>query len=354
MVAEVGVGLEVYGWDERRGQDLSRGRDQGWIPARVIAGEARRYSLASGHGILVGEVSGRFRHDAADPRAFPAVGDWVLVDARPEEGKGTIHEVLPRHGVLSRKAAGTETVEQVVAANLDAVILVMGLDGDFSLRRAERYLAAILSGGIRPLIVLNKADLCPDADRRACEMEAVAGGAPIHVVSAARGEGLEALRRHVQAGETVALVGSSGAGKSTLANWLLGEPRLPVGEVREGDGKGRHTTTRRELLLLPGGGMIVDCPGLREFQPWELGEAFEEVEALAKGCRFRDCRHGEEPGCTVRLAISEGRLEPGRFGNYLRLQREEARLATRKRQRALLLERRQRLQWKKGRSSHDD
>ena len=343
------MGLQEYGWDRLWERHVSPCRAEGLVPARVVAEELGRYRLVAEDGFLLGEVSGRFRHEAQGLEAFPVVGDWVAVRPRLEEGKATLHGILPRRGSLSRKATGPDDlVEQVMAANIDTAILVMGLDRDFNLRRAERYLSVIRSGGVRPVILLNKADLCEDAGFHAGEVAGIAEGVPLHVVSAMREEGLEALKAYVQPRRTAVLLGSSGAGKSTLTNWLLGAAKLSVGEVRPSDGRGRHTTTRRELLLLPGGGMIVDSPGLRELQPWEGATgAFGEIEGIAARCRFPDCRHDAEPGCAVRRGITERVREEARFENLLKLQREEAGLAWRKRQRAFLAQRKDRLVWKR-------
>jgi ribosome biogenesis GTPase len=294
-------------------------------------------------GETLAEVSGRLRHRAAGPHDFPAVGDWVLLLVRPEEGWATIQGILPRRSRFSRKVPGSATEEQVVAANVDSVFLVAGLDGDFSPRRLERALVLAWESGARPVVVLNKADLGAGEERRR-EAAAAAPGVPIHVVSARSGEGLGALDTYLVPGQTVALLGSSGVGKSTLVNRLLGGGLQPTAEVRVGDDRGRHTTAFRELLVLPGGGMIVDTPGLREIQLWGgeegLGQAFPDVGDLAAACRFRDCRHEGEPGCAVLEALAEGRLAAERLASYRKLAAEQRQFALRHDQRLRQAEKR--------------
>jgi ribosome biogenesis GTPase len=245
-----------------------------------------------------------------------------------------IHAVLPRKSKFSRKVAGQRTDEQVVAANVDTLFLVSGLDGDFNPRRIERYLTAAWDSGARPVVVLNKLDRCDNPDACLLEVEAVAMGVPVHRVSALKGTNVEELTAYLGPGQTVGLLGSSGVGKSTLVNHLLGEERMATGEVRASDSRGRHVTSHRQLIVLPGGaGILVDTPGLRELQLWGtadgLAAAFSDVEALARSCRFRDCGHGAEPGCAVRDAVSEGRLAAERVEHFARLGRELRHLAGR-------------------------
>jgi ribosome biogenesis GTPase len=269
---------------------------------------------------------------------LPAVGDWVAAIPRPGEAAGIVHAVLPRRSRFSRKVAGGITDEQVLAANMDTVFLVCGLDGDFNLRRIERYLAPAYDSGASPVILLNKADLCQDLAARLAEVEAIAAGAPVHAISAADNQNIDAVCQYLATGRTAAFLGSSGVGKSTVINRLIGQDRQRTGEVRTHDSHGRHTTTHRELILLDGGGMVIDTPGMRELQLWSddsaaVDEAFEDVERLARACRFRDCRHEAEPGCAIRVAIEDGTLDPGRYDNYLKLQRELRFLERRRNQR---------------------
>jgi len=258
----------------------------------------------------------------------------------PQEHRATIQAILPRRTRFSRKVAGGNTQEQVVAANIDTVFLAQGLDGDFNLRRLERYLLLAWDSGARPVIILNKADLCEDVEARVREVEGVAAGTPVHVMSAKLGEGLDEVQPYLAPGETVALLGSSGVGKSTLINRLLGVERLRTAEVRASDSRGRHTTTWRELILLPNGALVIDTPGLRELQLWDGGASarsvFPDIEALAADCHFRDCEHEQEPRCAVRLAAQEGHLAPERLESYRKLRREANYLASRQDQAAQL------------------
>lgn len=319
------------------------------VPARVACQHRDLYVVYSAGGELTAEVPGKWRHTARSPAEFPAVGDWVGVAPR-EEDKATIHALLPRKSRVARKAAGGrerrsggDIDEQVIAANIDTLFLVNGLDGDFNLRRLERYLTLAWDSGAAPVIVLNKADQCPEVEERVAQVEAIAFGVPVHPVSALEQQGLEALAPYLGVGRTVAVVGSSGVGKSTLTNSLLGAPRLKVTAVREDDSRGRHTTSHRELVLLEQGGLIVDTPGMRELQLWadeeDLSEGFGDVEELAARCRFGDCRHQREPGCAVRAAVERGALEEGRLESYHKLKREIEKLSRRQEQKARLAER---------------
>jgi ribosome biogenesis GTPase len=293
-------------------------------------------------GELLAEVSGKLRHEAIGREDYPAVGDWVVLDARPEEGKATIHSVLPRYSKFSRKAAGNTTEEQIVATNVNTVFLVNALNLDFNVRRIERYLLLAWESGANPVIVLSKADLCEDTLEKVHEVEAVAFGVPIHVVSVMTEDGIEALSPYLGEGKTVALMGSSGAGKSTLINLWLGEDRQKVLSVREGDDRGRHTTTHREMFLLPGGGLMIDTPGMRELQLWHADEgvhdAFGDITALFARYRFADCMHGNEPGCAVQRAIAEGKLTAERLASYRKLERELGYLAAKEQGRTRLIE----------------
>ena len=301
-------------------------------PGRILTQEKLLYLVHDGRTELATELSGRFRHEAEQTGAFPAVGDWAAVKPH-SEGHAIIHALLPRRTAISRKVPGGLTAEQVIAANVDTIFLVAGLDQEFNPRRVERYVAAMLGSGATPVIVLNKTDICPDPSVAVGQLGPIQAMVPVHPVSAAAGTGLDAIRSYVRAGETVAFVGSSGVGKSSIINRLLGTDRQRTGEVSKAVGKGRHVTTRRELIPIPGGGLLMDTPGLRELQLWgeesNLEGAFEDIEALARECRFRDCRHDNEPGCAVRASLEAGTLSPERLHNFEKMQRELRFLARR-------------------------
>ena len=327
FTALVIIDLTTLGWRDSFAQAAAALVADGLGPARVISEHKHAYELISAEGELIGELLGRMLKGGARA-ALPAVGDWVMIERiGGERERAKIHAVLPRSTCFSRRAAGEKAEEQVVAANIDTVFLVNGLDADFNPRRIERYLALARGSGAEPVILLNKADLCADAEARAEAVRELSGGATVLALSAMQGSGLEALAPWLGRGRTVALLGSSGVGKSTIVNALLGEERQETRAVRAHDDRGKHTTTRRELIPLPGGALLVDTPGMRELQLWDnaregLVAAFPDVLELASGCRFRDCRHESEPGCAVRAAVEAGRLAAARFASYLKLRAE--------------------------------
>ncbi len=318
--------LDALGWDARWAELFEPFSGRGWTPARVICEHRGAYDLADEAGERRAGVSGRFRHDHPARGDWPAVGDWVAAAPRPDGEAATIHAVLPRRSRFSRSAAGDRLEEQVAAANVDVTFLVSGLDGDFNLRRIERYLAVAWDGGARPVVLLNKADLCPGVADRVAGAESVAFGAPVLPVSAATGAGLDALRALLPHGVTGAFLGSSGVGKSSLVNALLGGARQATRAVRAADSRGRHTTTSRELIPMPCGGMIIDTPGMRELRLWSdvdgLETVFADVETIAAQCRFADCTHADEPGCAVRAALEDGTLSHERLRAHEKLRRE--------------------------------
>lgn len=326
--------LQDFGWQPCFESVFQAHEAPGFLPGRVITESREQYRLATAAGELEAELAGRLRYLAESREELPAVGDWVVAQAFPGEGTAVVHAVLPRESRLARRAAGERTEVQIVGANIDTVFLVTSLNQDFNPRRLERYLAAARDGGCRPVVVLSKADLHADPGPFLERVAAVAGGAPALAVSALTGAGLEALAPYLEPGRTVALLGSSGVGKSTLVNRLAGEDLQAVREIRAGDGRGRHATTRRQLFPLPGGALLLDTPGMRELGLWSDGEgvaeAFEEIEELAASCRFRDCRHRGEPGCAVLRAVEEGDLDAARLASYEKLAREEEHLRLRR------------------------
>ncbi len=339
--------LESLGWDStfaKHFQNFQKPSQPDAFPARVISQQRGLYRIQGEQGEAAARMRGRLRQQAEGGQPLPAVGDWVacLNDGGAE--KASILTVLPRKSKFSRQAAGRRSQEQVVAANVDTVLLMTSLNHDFNLRRLERYLVLAWESGARPVIVLSKSDLCPQGELEnfLIEVEGVACGLPVHPISTLQEEGLEAIDQYLAPGQTVALLGSSGVGKSTLANRLAGHDLLRVREVRSGDDRGRHATTHRQLILLPQGGLLLDTPGMRELQLWEgrkgLSETFEDVESLARNCRFRDCRHQSEPGCAVQEALEQGWLDEARFANYRKLQKEIRSVESRRDQNAALAE----------------
>ncbi len=299
---------------------------EGLVPGRVVAGHTGLLRVRTEEGEVLGALAGSLRHKARSAEDRPAVGDWVALRPPQPGHRAVVQAVLPRRTAFVRRAAGKRDVAQVLAANIDTVFLVMGLDGDYSPRRIERALVLAWESGAFPVVLLNKADLCEDVPARRAEVEAVAPGVPVLAIAAKRGEGLDSLARWLAPGQTVALLGSSGVGKSTLVNRLLGREKQKTQEVLEADQRGRHTTSHRELIVLPGGALLLDTPGLREIQLWSdetgLQAAFEDVQELATRCRFTDCGHGAEPGCAVRAAVEEGRLDAARLSSFRKLQAE--------------------------------
>ena len=296
--------------------------------ARVTVSNRDQYRLIADSGDLDAEPSGALWYNAATRAAMPVVGDWVAARVINAE-QAIVEAVLPRRTLFARRAAGRREDQQPIAANIDLVFLVCGLDGDFNLRRMERYLTLGAESGADAVVVLNKTDLCADLAARTAETATVAGTAPIVAVHTRSTAGIDPLRRYLAEGRTVALLGSSGVGKSSVVNCLLGEDRLRTAEVRESDSRGRHTTTHRELIPLPEGGALIDTPGMRELQLWVGGEAvdqaFDEIASLAAWCRFRDCKHTAEKGCAVQSALADGSLANDRWQSYLKLRGEAER-----------------------------
>ncbi|WIG95984.1 ribosome small subunit-dependent GTPase A [Myxococcus sp. SDU36] len=325
------MSLETLGWGpafEHAFSSLVSQSPLSLVPGRVVRQHRGLLTVQTDTRTLLARTAGRLLHQAPGVESLPAIGDWVALQLPDGEGEALLHAVLPRASVLTRREAGSERDGQLIAANLDIVFLVAGLDGNFNPRRIERALALAWASGAAPVVVLTKADLRPDADSLVAEVEALAPGVPVLALSSWTGDGIESLRVQLPAGKTGALLGSSGVGKSTLVNRLLGEARLVTQAVRAEDDKGRHTTTHRELFVLPGGGLLIDGPGMRELGLWGeddgVGQTFTDILELAAGCRFTDCQHQQEPGCAVRAAVSSGALPEARLASYERLRREQA------------------------------
>jgi ribosome biogenesis GTPase len=336
------IDLPTLGWDDAWAAAFETHHAPGLVPGRVAVQHRGAYDVLTEDGEVRARLPGRARHEAESLAELPVVGDWVALE---RDGGAMIRAVLPRRTKFSRLAAhdpGSDvTREQVVAANVDIVFVVSSLAEDLSRRLLERYLTLAWESGARPVVLLTKADLEPDPDKIAAEVAEIGGSVPVHAISTRSGLGLDAVRSYLQPGVTGALLGKSGVGKSTLVNALVGEEVLTTGSTRD-DGSGRHTTTRRQLVILPGGGLIVDNPGMRELHLWVadegLEDAFADIVELATECKFSDCRHEGEPGCAIQEALADGRLAPERWRSYLDLQRElaelEERLARRDRLRA--------------------
>lgn len=319
--------IQDLGWDPNFEALWIECRSEECAPARVVSQQRGLWRVAGDFGECWAEASGKLRTESEEGGDWPAVGDWVSTEIRPGQTNALVQHVVPRRSRFARKVAGKRIAEQVIAANIDLAFIVAALDGDFNIRRIERYVAQCWESGARPAIVLNKADECAESRERAAEIEGIAMSVPVFLISAKTGEGLGALETSFKKGQTIVLLGSSGAGKSTLVNRLLREERQRTHAVRESDSRGRHATTSRELFLLPGGAMIIDTPGLRELQLWNaahgLSQTFAEVDELAAQCRFRDCRHRNEPGCAVQSALASGILETRRLESWRKLQREQ-------------------------------
>jgi ribosome biogenesis GTPase len=345
--------LVELGWDEGWAQRFAPHAADGLEPARVAIEFNHLYRLMSDDGDVQAQMAGRLRHQAAGRHELAAVGDWVAMRRVPSDRTAVIEAILPRRSKFSRKVAGELTEEQVVAANIDTVFLVMGLDRDYNPRRLERYLLTSYESGARPVVLLSKADLATDVAGAIADTQAVAPGVPVHATTAIARPAVDGsiiqpdvsvVEDYLGAGKTGALLGSSGAGKSTLINALIGTPVLKTGAVRPGDSRGRHTTRHRQLIVLPGRGLLIDTPGMRELQLWDVSEAakdtFDDIETLGAECHFTDCRHRDEPRCAVKAAVERGDLAADRLASYVKLQDELRALDAKRDTRARIEEKR--------------
>ena len=337
--------LRDLGWD-----DALRHQFEPWAakphvqPGRVFIEFNYIFRVYIHGGEIDAVLAGRLKHHATSRGELPAVGDWVVVRTRPADERGSIVAVLPRRSRFSRRMAGNVTDEQVVAANVNVTFIVMGLDDDYSARRLERYLLLARESGAAPVVLLTKPDVGEGVDARVAEARSIATDSPVHVLNPKAGEGIEQVIHYLTRGRTGALLGSSGVGKTTIINRLLGSDARRTRDVRAADSKGRHTTTNRELVVLPNGGLLIDTPGMRELQLWDVGgavrETFEDIEERAASCHFSDCAHRDEPRCAVKAAVDDGTLAPERLDSYLKLQDELAFLERQQDERALLEEKR--------------
>ncbi len=325
--------LQAYGWNDYWDTLLSQVKPefQRLSPARVIAQFSHSYKIITELGEHSAGVTGKFEFNAVKRSDYPAVGDWVMVEMLPNESRSVIHAVLPRRTSMVRKAAGNVVEDQVIGANLDYLFIVNALNQDFNLRKIERYLVAAWESGAQPVVLLTKADLCEDPSKLALDVENAAPGVPVHFISAHFNQGRDELLPYLQPGSTIAVTGSSGVGKSTLLNWLADNELQRIQGIRESDARGRHTTTHRELFLLANGALIMDTPGMRELQLWDAQDgwqhAFSDIEELAAHCRYRDCKHESDQGCAIFEAMNTGELDPKRFANYKKTEKELAHLA---------------------------
>jgi ribosome biogenesis GTPase len=317
--------LTTYGWSDELQAQFAPFAERGLVPGRVGVQQRGILTVVTDSGDVASTLAGRFVHEAA-PGAFPVAGDWVAL-ALEDDGTGVIHGVLPRKTAFVRRAADSANTEQVVAANVDTALLVAALTRDLNLRRLERYLALAWSSGAQPVIALTKADIAENLEADVASVEAIAFGVQVLVLSVIDGRGMAELEALLLPATTTVLLGSSGAGKSTLVNYLVGSERMATQETRADDERGRHTTTHRELILLPSGGLLLDTPGMRELgivDTSDTADAFEDIELLALQCRFNDCAHETEPGCAIRAALEAGELAPERWASYVKLEREGA------------------------------
>lgn len=346
--------LNKLGWNKKYEKEFNKINKEGYLPSRIVREEKGSYYVRYEKGECIAQVSGKLRYNAKKISNFPSVGDWVAIKLINNGEKAIIYELMTRKSSFTRKSPvsggrknrdvygrkitfGGATEEQVIAANIDIIFLVMSLDDNFNLRRLERYLLIAWNSGAKPIIFLNKTDMCNDLEDKLRKVEDIAKGVKIHCISALNEEGIDELKKYISEGKTIGLFGSSGVGKSTIINCLVGYNKLLTGVVREGDNKGRHTTIWRELVMIPTGGILIDTPGMRELQVWsekeDLNELFKDIKELESQCKFNDCSHSKEPGCAIKKALEDGTLDRKRYDNYLIMQLEVSYLSDRKSQR---------------------
>tara|TARA_B100001123_G_scaffold163941_1_gene188894 strand:+ start:68658 stop:69743 length:1086 start_codon:yes stop_codon:yes gene_type:complete len=329
MSSTQSIELSDLGWNVFFEKHFKDNQIVDCVPGRISIEHNNFYRVFTSDGEFLAELSGGLRHDANGSQDLPAVGDWVAIKINDNQ-TGTIKAVLPRKNNFSRKAAGNPTERQIIVANIDTVFLVSGLDGDFNLRRLERYLVAAAQSSVTPVIILNKSDLCKSLDETLLAVQSIALDVNVHTTSCLKDMGIDPLKSYLNKGKTVAFLGSSGVGKSTIINRLLGFNKQATQQVRKRDQKGRHTTVSRQLLIRSQGGLIIDTPGMRELKLWDttdaLEETFSDINSLQSNCRFRDCQHDSEPGCAVQEAVKTGRLLSDRLHHYHRLEKERAAL----------------------------
>ena len=326
--------LAAFGWNDYWQSAWSESalfNHKGYEPARIVAQYSKQYRVITEDGEKIATVSGKYEFEAGGRSDFPAVGDWVIAQSLEGEQRAIIHAMLPRFSAMTRKEAGNVIDEQVIASNIDTIFITNALNQDFNIRKIERYLIAVWESGARPVVLLTKSDLCDDPDKKIAAVHDSAPDVPVHALSARLNKGKEELAPYLLPGLTIAIAGSSGVGKSTLLNWLAEDTLQQVQGIRESDARGRHTTTHRELFVLPSGAVMIDTPGMRELQLWDASDGWEmtfaDIAELSAQCRFHNCSHESEAGCAVKEALESGILDSRRYANYKKTERELAHLA---------------------------